>query len=910
MPSQSDLANYLNLNNDLVFHLDEHFKVTGAFIPDSSLAIYTVEETVGMPLAKLLPGPISQRIGMALEDAKRLQSVQEVSYQLQVNGGEKAFTARCQYLTDQKRYLCVAREVPHYAGNAHSQDQAFIKATIDALPQAVMRLDSNWRVIDVNQAWHRLFPQHRVVTNMSLWSLIPEQEKASLKIKLGQPQKDWQHLIEQDVDGHTRYVQLSIAKIYQQNSYLCTLNDITSQIMADRQAISQKQLHEQLINNANEAFVLFDADERVQQVNPSFEIMTGIGHEEAQKYAFEDLIIDIDEFEQTATLNGRIRRTPVEYRLSKMLDGSFFIIVRDISNRLQRQAQLELMQHAMQQMQEAVVLLDDSQFITWCNQSACSLVGIADEDLIGQSFKAFLPTDLSESRLGHHWTKLLEEGYWQGEFACRTTLGDLIPTYLTLSRIRAGINQPSRIVAVLTEISELKAMQQKLQQQAQRDELTGLSNRLHFQDHVEQALKRATRSGKPLSLIHIDLDNFKRINDTHGHQLGDQLLTQVAKRLTARCRDDDLIARMGGDEFMLLLEDTDQLGARTLADQLLLLFSLPIQLTSTTELTVGMSFGIATFPTDGETFTELYHASDTAMYRAKAAGKNRILAYTAAMHSQESRRHLIEQGLRDADFDAEFQLVYQPQVNVVSQDLEGIEALLRWQHPQVGAISPSEFIPIAEHTGMINQIGDWVIQRSIKEMGDLITQVESEFHVAINVSAEQLHQDGFIERLLATCQRYNVPNQRVEIELTESLALQSLEDTQKLFSRLRGLGFQIALDDFGTGYSSLAYLAQLQVNRLKIDKRFIDNIASNENDGNIVLVVASLADLLGFELIAEGVEALEQAEQLVRLGCVHMQGYYLAKPMPRHKLFEWHASFTQHPPELPHTKPTRKSLSG
>lgn len=899
MHSQLTLAYYLQLTQDLVFQLDESLRFVDVQIPDPSLAIYQPDEVIGKALANILPGPIASKITTALLRAKTLATSQTVSYLLHVERGQMRFQANCAFSDSNKTYTCIVRHLEEYDPSTQSADDAFIQATINALPQAVMRLDSNWRVIDVNKAWHRLFPAQPLMTNQYFGDMFSEADRRAIEEKHQQGATDWQYLVEDVGASATRYLQLSMERIEGFKSYLCSITDISAQILADRRAVSQKQLHEQLINNAHEAFVLFSRAGGVRQVNPAFEMLAGISQIEARQLVFTDLIQNLDESSDTAIIDGRLGKIPVECRLSKLPDGDYFVVVRDIRGRLKRQAQLELMQQAMQQMQEAVVMLNEHQEITWNNQAFTTLVQLETDNAVGQIFSRFLAQSIDTSNNGKLWQKLLTNGYWQGEFDCKALDGSLTPAYITLTMIRTGEGLDIKVVAVITEISEIRAIQQQLRRQAQSDALTGLSNRSHLQDHVQHALKRAERNNKPLSLLHIDLDHFKRINDSLGHHIGDQLLQAVAKKLRQRCRADDLIARMGGDEFMLLLEETSKEGARALAGELIEMFTKPVVINPQQSFMIGMSIGSATYPNDGKDFTELYRASDAAMYRAKSTGKNRYVAFIPTLQTHASRRFLIEQGLRNSDLDQEFHLVYQPQINVVTKSLDGIEALLRWQHPTEGSISPSEFIPVAEETGLIPKLGKWVFERSIKDMGKLITATDESFHLAMNVSAGELHERGFIDNLVDLCARYKVPRNRIEVELTESLALTDLDSTQHIFSELRGLGFQIALDDFGTGYSSLAYLAQLQVDRLKIDKRFVDGVAHNENDSNIVLVIASLADLLGFELIAEGVETLQQAEQLVRLGCIHVQGFYFARPMHANRLLEWYDNFIHHPPPLP-----------
>lgn len=424
------------------------------------------------------------------------------------------------------------------------------------------------------------------------------------------------------------------------------------------------------------------------------------------------------------------------------------------------------------------------------------------------------------------------------------------------------------------------------------DGLTGLASREALQPFIEQLISQAPE--QPFGLMYIDLDQFKRINDAIGHHVGDELLVLVGQRLGQYCRSQDLLAHTGGDEFMLVCPGVSD--CRALADELLSQFRQPFQVSDNHLLTVSLSIGVAVYPSDGSDFIALYRAADIAMHHAKRMGKNGVASFSPRMRTRADRQYLLEQGLRNAVYDNEFALLYQPQINVRSHQLEGIEALIRWYHPSIGEVPPVEFIPLAEDIGMLDSLGDWVVKRAIKDLGKLRQQGLTDVHVAINLGAGQLRPNALIHKLYEYSEQYKVPKHCIEVELTEGAAILDIDATQLLFSELRGAGFQIAIDDFGTGYSSLAYLADLQVNRLKIDKRFIDGLANSESDANIILVIASLADLLGFELIAEGVETRDQVQTLLRLGCVNMQGYYFARPMHAHRLIEWQAGFTHQRP--------------
>jgi len=439
--------------------------------------------------------------------------------------------------------------------------------------------------------------------------------------------------------------------------------------------------------------------------------------------------------------------------------------------------------------------------------------------------------------------------------------------------------QLSQTVAEL----ENKAIEQekaelKIQQLAHFDPLTGLPNRLLLKDRCVQALSLADRTNQPVALMFIDLDHFKNINDSLGHQVGDEVLQALAQRLTDNVRDEDTVSRLGGDEFILLLPNADAIGAATVADKLLQAATMPLQIRQH-ELTVTPSIGIAIYPKDGRDLDTLYKCADAAMYRAKEDGRNSYRFFSPELQAVSDRTLLLDNALRRALERNQLELVYQPQINLHSNQVIGAEALLRWNHPDLGAISPAEFIPIAESSGLILPIGEWVIRTALNELAQWIKRGMDPITMSVNLSAVQFRHaelPDLVSRILSDA---GVPPELLELELTEGVAMRNPLNAIAVMDDLHRRGIRLSIDDFGTGYSSLSYLKRFKVYKLKIDKTFVRDITTDPDDKAIVGAVIGLASRMGMKTIAEGVETQGQLDFLRSEGCDEVQGYYISRPV-------------------------------
>jgi len=444
--------------------------------------------------------------------------------------------------------------------------------------------------------------------------------------------------------------------------------------------------------------------------------------------------------------------------------------------------------------------------------------------------------------------------------------------------------QPAGVIALARDITDRKAVEQQIEYQAYHDSLTGLANRRLFQEHLSLALALAQRREKQVAVLFLDLDHFKVINDSLGHTIGDALLQQVARRLRNAVRDGDTVARVGGDEFTIVLQELlHAQDAAVVAQKVLRTIAAPMEIAGH-KLYVTASIGITLFPADGEDAETLLKNADAAMYRAKSEGRNTYQMSTRELSRATHQRMTVESGLHLALEAGEFALLYQPQIDVESMEVVGMEALLRWRHPDRGVILPEEFIHVAEERGLILPIGDWVLRQACLDARRFHDRGLPHFRVAVNLSARQFRDPSLGSTVESALRDSGIPPATLELEITESMAMENVQLTMATLEQFRQAGVTIAIDDFGTGHSSLSYLKRFPVDALKIDRSFVTDLPDKFEDAAIVSSVIQLANGLGMRVIAEGVETSEQLEFLKEAGCREVQGFYFSYPAPIEEL--------------------------
>ena len=559
---------------------------------------------------------------------------------------------------------------------------------------------------------------------------------------------------------------------------------------------------------------------------------------------------------------------------------------------LRSRQSLQLADKVFESTLEGIVITDSSGVIQSVNPAFSRITGYSRDEVLGQTPAILKSGRQSADFYEHMWRQLKAEGYWQGEVVNRRKSGLLYTEHLTITGIPDGYGGIRHYVAVFSDITQRKQAEERLHFLANHDALTGLPNRTLFGEKLQSAIDQAREHGQHMALMFIDLDRFKLINDTLGHQAGDELLVKIASRLQAEAPLGSTVARLAGDEFTLLLPNVGSPNAvASLAQDILDGIAGEVVLGGNSKVFVSASLGIAMFPEDGSTADSLLVNADAAMYRAKNRGKNTFQFYTADMNASAMARLKLEYGLHRALSREEFHVYYQPKVNLASGQLVGMEALVRWQHPELGMVSPVDFIPVAEESALIVPIGTHVLAEACRFTRQL--QLEQGFtgRVAVNLSGRQLKFGNIVDTVQQVLQESGLPAANLELEITESTAMDSDQEVGRALEGLRAIGITLAIDDFGTGYSSLAYLKRLPVQVLKIDRSFIAHLHEDKDDAAIASAVISMGRSLGLSIVAEGVELPAHRDFLREQGCHMAQGYLYGKPMPAEAFLQFVQQF-------------------
>ncbi|MBR9904043.1 MAG: EAL domain-containing protein, partial [Gammaproteobacteria bacterium] len=482
------------------------------------------------------------------------------------------------------------------------------------------------------------------------------------------------------------------------------------------------------------------------------------------------------------------------------------------------------------------------------------------------------------------WKRVIKTGNWEGEIWNQRKNGELFPEWLTISAVYSVEGALTHYVATMSDISERKAAEQEIHQLAFYDTLTGLANRRLFMDRIGTALKELQRHQRCGALLFIDIDNFKQINDTLGHYAGDQVLQSVARRLGQMLRDTDTLARLGSDEFAVLIEGVDSNYAQTtrlaerIAHKLLATLNAPITLAEES-ITVTGSIGIAIMASNEYGVDDYLQQVDMALFQAKSGGRHGVCFFNPSMQAALLAHVKLEADLRQAQASQQWQLYYQPQVDHHGA-INGVEALLRWHHPERGMVSPGDFIPLLESSGLINDVGEWVLEDACNQLARWAQHPQlSKLTISVNISPLQFRDENFLQRVEGVFARTQAPLQRLKLEVTESLFVEARDDARDKMLSLKAKGVRFSLDDFGTGYSSLAYLAQLPLDQLKIDQSFVQQVLESQANAAIVESTIVLAESLNLEVIAEGVETKAQQAWLLAHNCHAYQGYLFGRPV-------------------------------
>lgn len=546
----------------------------------------------------------------------------------------------------------------------------------------------------------------------------------------------------------------------------------------------------------------------------------------------------------------------------------------------QRAAAIKLEQAAtvFEYSKEGIMVTDANNRIISVNRSFVEITGYSADEVVGQNPRILSSGLQPADFYADMWAAIEEHGSWQGEIMDRRKNGEIYPEALTIIRVTNTAGEIINHLAIFSDISEQRTSQERIQQLAYYDVLTSLPNRVLFSDRLQQAIFSAQRNQAKIALLFLDIDRFKQINDTLGHGAGDSLLQHVGQRLLGCIREQDTVSRLGGDEFVIVLNDAGIAGAELVAQKILLSILQPY-LIEGHDLRISASIGIAVYPDHADNMENLIKYADVAMYQAKENGRNCYRHFDPAMNASAYERLKLESELRGALERNELCLYYQPQVSLEDEHIVGCEALVRWQHAELGMINPEKFIPLAEETGLIISINDWVLEQAIKQCSVWRQAGFKALTMSVNLSAPQFRQPGLAQQIRRLLETYDLPPEMLDLELTEGILMQGVERTLTTLHELSAMGVILSIDDFGTGYSSLSYLKRFPIQQLKIDQSFVRDVTNDASDATMVRTIILMAKGLHLDVIAEGVETEAQAAFLYESGCERAQGYHFKRPI-------------------------------
>jgi len=655
-----------------------------------------------------------------------------------------------------------------------------------------------------------------------------------------------------------------------------------------RERARQLYLANFFVDHVSEIVVLADAQLRIAYINPfGCKALGGTLEELATGQA--DLLKqfagegeDASSHYETVyhTVDGRSLELEVTAsRIAYEGETYYSAIARDISERKRAEWELRLSAKVFDNAAEGMFVTNEKNLIVAANDAFSRITGYSRDEAVGRDPK-FLQSDRHDDGFFDDlWAQLRESGHWAGEVWNTRKNGDVFPEWLSIKVVKSENGEVVNHIAAFTDITETRAQEERIRHLAQYDFLTDLPNRFLLRDRLERAMLAAERHGTKVGLLFVDLDRFKTINDSLGHQIGDKLLREVGTRLLSTVRASDTVSRQGGDEFIILISDMDSPDAGgTVARKVLRTLSEPFPIDGH-ELQITPSIGVAIYPDDGTGIDALLKNADMAMYAAKEAGRATYHFFTPELNRRASDRMWTENNLRRALANNELELFFQPQFAVNGRRLVGAEALVRWRQPDGSLIMPGQFIPVAEDTGLILPLGDWVLGEACRRASQLVSYPD--LLIAINLSAVQVQRPGLAERVAGWLSAYNLRPGSLELEVTESVLMDDSDVVAETFAQLREMGVPLAIDDFGTGYSSLSYLKRFRVDKLKIDRSFVNELKAGDPDScAIAEAIIGMARSLRMQTLAEGVETEEQFQCLANLGCEQIQGYLLGRPMP------------------------------
>lgn len=694
----------------------------------------------------------------------------------------------------------------------------------------------------------------------------------------------------QNNSNRFRYVLLSVAIVI----LLALAYSMVRWNQARNKSLQTSQLFKGAVESIAEGFAFFGPDDRLVFSNSTFKEMyhalgdkitkgTSLTDFEAAQAGGNVLIQSILQADGSHLEEHKGGRWLLSSN-TKMEHGGHALVRIDLTEQKRIEEELSLSATVFQAAGEAMMVTDPQDRIQMVNPAFTTITGYAEDEVIGKT-----PEILNSGRHDHDFFRMMfqnltKTGIWQGEIWNRRKNGEIFPEWLSITTIYDDEGEVKQRIGLFTDITSRKKSEERIHYQANYDSLTDLPNRNLFQDRLYQSINQARRGQKRIALLSMDLDNFKHINDTLGHLSGDGLLREIASRLRAFFRSSDTIARLSGDEFIIIFNDAaHNADLEQLLERLLKRLSEPYTISSKTVYT-SVSIGVTFFPDDGNTVDTLLQNADAAMFKAKERGRNTYCFFTSEMNTRAQERHDLEIALHGALENSHFVLHYQPIIDPVSETVISTEALVRWVDPERGLIGPDKFIPVAEDTGLIVEMGKWILLQACRDAANWYHNEGIHVGVSVNLSSRQFKRSDILQLVKDALAETGLPAQKLTLEITESLLVDDDSDVLQTLRAVRDLGVLLSIDDFGTGYSSLSYLKRFPITTLKIDRSFINGVLSNSEDAALTQAILSMAQGLNLKVIAEGVENAGQVAFLLERQCHMIQGFHYSRPLPVEKL--------------------------
>lgn len=919
--SHANLEGILSALPDQLFEVDENGNVLFFHAPDASLLVAPPDQIIGRNIRDMLPPEVVELCATAMRAARSHGISSNHQYPLAVAKGELwfEFSVACKQGTPDTRpaFIFLVREITRnkQAEDAVKISRTMLQQVIDTAPLSIFWKDTHSRYLGCNESFARdaNLPSAADIVGKDdfdmPWSGAEAAAYRADDAEVMAHDAAKKHIIESQLQADGSTIWLDTSKVPLKDAQgkifgvLGIYQDITEKKRAEAQLALRESYLSAIIENQPGLVWLKDRAGTYLTVNQSFADAFGIAspalvvgkndYDFSPKAMADQYRADDDKvmasgrsvsIEELVMTNDRevwheTFKTPTLNAEGEVIGTSG--MARDISARKEAEEKIREMATVMQNTRDGVIITDTSPRILAINAAYTQITGYTLDEVVGKNPNVLSSGRQSQPFYEAMWHELLLNGHWQGEVWNRRKSGEIYPQWLSISSVLNDERKVTRYIGVFSDITKLKESQAQLEFMAHHDPLTKLPNRALVETRMTQEIEQAHRQKHRLSVLFIDLDRFKQVNDSFGHLVGDELLQAVSDRLRGRLREGDTLGRLGGDEFILLSTPLhESQDAAIIARDILAVLSEPFRLSTGNEVFIGGSIGISLFPDNGTTVSELTKNADAAMYEAKENGRNQFSFYTATLNADARNKLELENDLRRAMLHRELSLHFQPKVDMQSGNICGAEALARWQRDDGCWIPPAQFIPLAEKSGLILTIGHWVIEQTCQQLRKWLDDGITELCVAVNVSARQF-RSGQLDHLISNAlSKFSIPAACLEVELTESMLMHEPEQAIETMRKLKKIGVRISLDDFGTGYSNFGYLRRFPIDSLKVDQSFVRGAATDSDDAEITAAIISIAHRLRLRVVAEGVENAEQLAFLRANECNELQGYYFSKALP------------------------------